>query len=97
MPVSKSLPDVDANLDPGGLIRTAFEMEDLTPPDARTIFLDWAIKLDPVLDPHIAIRRLIALYSGHAAEGHPMAAVLREGLGATTGPLGRRGGARARR
>lgn len=88
--------DIDPALDPGGLIASAYAMDDLTPPQARTIFLDWAIKLDPALDPHICIRRLLALFEASVPPTHPMTHVLREGLTQTTGPLGRRGGARGR-
>lgn len=92
-----AFPDVDQALDPGGLIRESYCIQGLDIDQARSIFLDWAIKINPDLDPHIAIRRLLALFSGHASASHPMTHVLREGLGQTTGPLGRRGGSRGRR
>ncbi|WP_417249061.1 hypothetical protein [Celeribacter sp.] len=88
---------VDPALDPGGLIRESYRIEGLTIEEARSIFLDWAIKLDPTLDPAIAIRRLLGLYSHLSDAEHPMTRVLEEGLGTIVGPTGRRGGSRARR
>jgi hypothetical protein len=72
-------------------------MDGITIGEVRTIFLDWAIKLDPELQPDIAIRRLLALFDQGANDAHPMTHVLREGLGSLSGPAGRRGGSRARR
>ncbi|WP_417270434.1 hypothetical protein [Celeribacter sp.] len=88
---------VDPNLDPGGLIRESYHIEGLSLVEARSIFLDWAIKLDPKLDPAIAIRRLLAVYAGRGMADHPMTQVLTDGLGKLQGPQGRRGGSRARR
>lgn len=88
---------VDAALDPGGLIRESYRIEGLDLQQARSIFLDWAIKLDATLEPAIAIRRLLALYSAKVHDDHPMTLVLRDGLGRLSGPQGRRGGSRARR
>jgi hypothetical protein len=72
-------------------------MEGITIGETRSIFLDWAIKIGPELQPDIAIRRLLALYDQGAHDEHPMTHVLREGLGSLVGPGGRRGGSRARR
>ncbi|WP_417242528.1 hypothetical protein [Celeribacter sp.] len=88
---------IDANLDPGGLIRESYRIEGLGLAEARSIFLDWAIKLDAKLDPSIAIRRLLAVYGGRGMADHPMTLVLTDGLGKLRGPQGRRGGSRARR
>lgn len=63
--------------DPRGLISEAYRME-LTPEDARAIFLDWALGL-PEGGGRAEIERLLATY-GPGAPGHPMTAVLREGL-----------------
>lgn len=89
--------DYDEALDPGGLIRESYRIDNITIQEARSIFLDWAIKIGPDLRPDIAIRRLIGLYEQGAADQHPMTLVLREGLGSLIGPSGRRGGSRARR
>ncbi|WP_460275483.1 hypothetical protein [Celeribacter sp. ULVN23_4] len=94
---SMNLPEVDPALDPGGLIRESYRIENLGLPEARSIFLDWAIKIDPDLSPNIAIRRLLALYAPLGGPSHPMTVVLTEGLGRLSGPGGRRGGSRARR
>ncbi|AJE47656.1 hypothetical protein [Celeribacter indicus] len=90
-------PDVDPALDPGGLIRESYRIEGLGLLEARSIFLDWAIKLDPKLDATIAIRRLLALYAPVADPAHPMTRVLEEGLGEMRLQTGRRGGSRGRR
>lgn len=92
-----NLPDVDPTLDPGGLIRESYRIDGLSLAEARSIFLDWAIKLDPDLEPSIAIRRLLGVYGTSAPADHPMTSVLRDGLGRLVGPSGRRGGARGRR
>lgn len=89
--------EYDKDLDPGGLIRESYRIENITIQEARSIFLDWAIKIGPDLQPDIAIRRLIGLYEQGAQDQHPMTLVLREGLGSLIGPSGRRGGSRARR
>lgn len=89
--------NVDPALDPGGLIHESYLIEGLTIGEARSIFLDWAIKLDPQLEPSIAIRRLLGLYRHLNDETHPMTTVLEEGLGTLAGSGGRRGGSRARR
>ncbi|SEK40961.1 hypothetical protein SAMN04488032_102231 [Pacificibacter marinus] len=89
--------DYDDALDPGGLIRESYRIENITLSEARSIFLDWAIKLGPDLRPDIAIRRLLGLYEQGPQDQHPMTLVLREGLGSLLGPSGRRGGSRARR
>ena len=69
-------------------------MEPLGPEDCRTIFLDWALGLpDPAGPAEIAV--LLAHY-GPRHPGHPMTAVLREGL-ETAHPQRRRGGPHRRR
>lgn len=88
---------VDAALDPGGLIRESYRIDGLSMPEARSIFLDWAIKLAPELQPQIAIRRLLALYAPYGGPSHPMTVVLQEGLGELAEAPHRRGGSRARR
>jgi hypothetical protein len=63
--------------DPRGLMLEAYRM-DLAPAEARAIFLDWALGL-PEGGGAAEIARLLARY-GAAQPGHPMTAVLREGL-----------------
>jgi hypothetical protein len=96
MPRRETL-DYDASLDPGGLIRESYRIENITIEEARSIFLDWAIKIGPEMRADIAIRRLLGLYERGVEDIHPMTLVLREGLGSLIGPNGRRGGSRARR
>lgn len=72
--------------DPRALIREAYAME-LTPADARAIFLDWALGL-PEGDGRGEIERLLARYRPGAPD-HPMTRVLEEGL-TPPRPRGRR-------
>lgn len=79
-------------IDKVGLIREAYRIEGISIEEARSIFVDWALRLPadaPSLD---AIRLLLASYG---EVGHPMTAVLEEGLVEATAPR-RRGGRRAR-
>lgn len=81
--------------DPTGLIREAYRIDGITAGECRSIFLDWALKLDPRLDSAGAIGLLLGRYAPGAGEDHPMTAVLRAAL---AGPArtGRRGGWRGR-
>ncbi|HRO12314.1 hypothetical protein [Amaricoccus sp.] len=79
--------------DPRGLILEAYRMQ-LTPEDARTIFLDWA--LGPEAGEAGAIAELLAHYAARQPD-HPMSAVLRAAAAETAPTPGRRGGYRARR
>ncbi|MEM7614104.1 MAG: hypothetical protein AAF245_03605 [Pseudomonadota bacterium] len=81
-------------IDPRGLLFEAYRMEDVTGPDCRTIFLDWALGLAPDEDHAAAIQSALDAYAG-AAPGHPMTAVLTEGLAKAQAPR-RRGGPGAR-
>jgi hypothetical protein len=79
--------------DPKGLIREAFRIEGITEAECRSIFVDWALSIDHA-EPRVLIETLIARH-GPGAAGHPMLAVLSEGLGAPARPR-RRGGWAAR-
>lgn len=76
-------------IDPSGLMQDAYQIEGISEPECRSIFLDWAMKL-PSGDPQDAIRRVLAEY-GAAQPDHPMTRVLTEGLGQAAQPA-RRGG-----
>ncbi|MEM9796443.1 MAG: hypothetical protein AAF919_08135 [Pseudomonadota bacterium] len=76
--------------DPKGLIRDAYAIEGIGPSECRSIFLDWALGVEG--DPKPAIARLLAR---HGVAGHPMDAVLRDGL--AEAPVARRRGGRAAR
>lgn len=80
-------------IDPRGLIFEAYRME-VGPEDCRTIFFDWVLGR-PEGGRTEEIAALLAHY-GPAHPGHPMTAVLREGIEAAR-PAGRRGGRRSRR
>jgi len=81
--------------DPKGLIREAFRIEGITYSECRSIFMDWALSMGPGHVPGEAIAALFARYAADAP-GHPMTAVLKEGLAAPGAPQ-RRGGWRGRR
>ena len=81
-------------IDPRGLIREAFSIEGISEPECRSIFLDWAIGFPAADDAQAAIRHLLATYTD-GNHGHPMIAVLSEGLGDAPSAQ-RRGGRRGR-
>lgn len=80
-------------LDPKGLILESYRIEDITPAQCRSIFLDWALSLPLEQDTGTAIRALLARYASEGA--HPMTRVLSEGLTTMAAPR-RRGGWRSR-
>lgn len=84
----------DPQIDPKGLIHDAYRMEEITPGECRSVFLDWALSLPEGQDSAEAMRRLMNRL-GSAAPGHPMTDVLQEGLTGAVQPR-RRGGWRAR-
>ena len=81
-------------IDKTGLIRESFEIEGISLPECRSIFLDWAIKLPTDIKPQSAISFLLHTY-GHQPADHPMMVVLNEGLNPSKS-TGRRGGRKAR-
>jgi hypothetical protein len=90
--MSPAKPPADP-LDPKGLMRESFRIEGITEPECRSIFVDWALRLEASA-PRAAIEALLQRYADQPSD-HPMLAVLREGL--TDGPrAGRRGGRAAR-
>jgi hypothetical protein len=82
-------PDPDP-VDPKGLIREAFRIEDIGASECRSIFLDWALSLPDAMPPERGIKALLSRYQGEPLD-HPMQTVLREGL-AEVPSRGRRGG-----
>ncbi|NDW00576.1 hypothetical protein [Salipiger sp. PrR002] len=80
-------------LDPKALIAEAYRIEGITSEECRSIFLDWALSLPEGADVQAALSGLIAR---HDVPGHPMTAVLKQGLGEERVPR-RRGGRAARR
>lgn len=79
--------------DPKALIREAYNIEGITAPECRSIFLDWALSLPVEMDQTETIGLLL---ERHGVEGHPMTQVLRDGLETLKTPR-RRGGWMARR
>ncbi len=82
------------DIDRIGLIREAYRIEGIGPPECRSIFLDWAIRLPQDFAPDAAIRLLLESY-GVGAPDHPMTQVLTDGLAGAAAPR-RRGGWRSR-
>ncbi|MEO0831154.1 MAG: hypothetical protein AAFY03_11960, partial [Pseudomonadota bacterium] len=60
--------------DPKGLIYEAYQIDGITKPECRTIFLDWALSLPDAVAPATAINALLDRY-GAAHADHPMTAV----------------------
>lgn len=85
-------PDRDP-IDPKNLVREAFRIEGITDAECRSILVDWALSIE-ASEARPAIEALLTRHAD-APAGHPMTAVLREGLGAP--PSGRRRGGRAAR
>lgn len=81
-----------SSFDPKGLIREAYRIEGIDDSQCRSIFLDWALSLPVDADNKTAITALLEIYG---TEGHPMTAVLQDGLTAADKPK-RRGGWRSR-
>lgn len=76
------------------LMHDVFQMEDITAPDCRTVFMDWALSRADLRDSEEALKSLIAHYEPGFPH-HPMIAVLKEGLVRNI-KTGRRGGWRSR-
>ncbi|NDV00872.1 hypothetical protein [Pseudoroseicyclus tamaricis] len=81
-----------AQNDPQGLIRESYRIEGITIEQCRSIFFDWAMSLPEGAEARRVIPGLLEQYGD---EGHPMTAVLRDGLEAPPEPK-RRGGRSAR-
>jgi uncharacterized membrane protein YgcG len=85
--------------DPKGLVYECYRIDGIGMAECRSIFLDWALSLPPDTEmrPHLVL--LMDEY-GTRHPGHPMTAVLREGLDRVAARPVRRGGhsgGRARR
>lgn len=65
--------------DPRGLIHESFNMDGISEKDCRTIFLDWALGVPGDSDVRSLLSELAAHY-GPLHPGHPMVAILEEGL-----------------
>lgn len=83
-----------SKIDPKGLIYQAFRIDDITPSQCRSIFLDWALSLPAEQDSGAAIAELLARFGADAPD-HPMREVLQQGQTRMTNPR-RRGGWRGR-
>lgn len=73
-----------------GVIRDAFNIENISAPECRTIFLDWA------LEPHPDMQKAAAALAAHYADqpNHPMLAILKDAATATNASPRRKGGKR---
>ncbi|MBV2360901.1 hypothetical protein KUH32_14125 [Thalassococcus sp. CAU 1522] len=79
-------------IDPKGLIREAYRIDGITAEECRSIFLDWALSVPADSDTTALIGTLL---ERHGETGHPMTAVLEDGLARISAPR-RRGGWRSR-
>lgn len=66
-------------LDPRGLIREAYRLEDAGPEACRSIFLDWALGRTEAEGAPESVAALHARYAQERPD-HPMTQVLAEGL-----------------
>ena len=66
-------------VDPKGLIQEAYKIDGITESECRSIFLDWALAVASSADTQANIATLL---ERHGDDGHPMTAVLKEGLAA---------------
>lgn len=82
-------------MDAKGLIFESYQIDGITTPECRSIFLDWAISVPEGVESADWIRALLDRFQSKNAD-HPMTQVLREALEAAPRPK-RRGGARGRR
>ena len=80
--------------DPKGLVRESYRIDGISGPECRSIFIDWALSLQPGVEVDEALRAVLAEYALAAPE-HPMSRVLTEALGAPERPR-RNGGCAAR-
>jgi hypothetical protein len=78
-------------IDPKGLIRESYRIEGITPGECRSILVDWALSLAPGTDAREALRSLAARHWPENP-GHPMNAVIDEGLSRDAAAPRRRGG-----
>ena len=85
----------DPETDPKGLIADAFAIEGITAEECRSIFLDWALSLPGEGGTGPALKVLTERFAP-ANPGHPMTAILREGLAGGADAPRRRGGRQAR-
>lgn len=81
-------------LDPKGLVRDSFLIENITSGQCRSIFLDWALSLPEAIDSKDAITALLVKYETQYPN-HPMTDVMQSGI-ADMGRPKRRGGWRSR-
>ena len=81
-------------LDPKGLIKESYRIEGISPPECRSIFLDWALGVAQAADMPAQINQLLAIYGVNAPD-HPMTEVLKLGLEPSE-KSGRRGGRKGR-
>tara|TARA_B100000902_G_C27195653_1_gene856321 strand:+ start:417 stop:686 length:270 start_codon:yes stop_codon:yes gene_type:complete len=65
--------------DPRGLLFEAYRMENISPPECRSIFLDWILGLDSSIEYELAMMAALKEYENDNFS-HPMTQVIREGL-----------------
>lgn len=80
-------------IDPRGLMQDAYQIDGISEPECRSIFLDWAIGVPVGEDMAGMIQILLGRHAD--APDHPMTKVLREGLDRPP-RAGRRGGRKSR-
>ena len=81
-------------LDPKALIREAYNIQDISAAECRSIFLDWALTIPSHGDILDIVQQLLDKYETYS-QTHPMTQTLRLGLQMAEPPR-RRGGWRRR-
>jgi len=79
-----------SSLDPRGVIADAFKIEGISPPECRSIFLDWALEPRKAGELQAAAETLAKQFS--SLPEHPMTALLKEASVGLSGTPKRRGG-----
>ena len=81
-----------SSFDPRGVIADAYKIENITAPECRSIFLDWALEPREASDLRQAASALAAQYADFPE--HPMTSILIEATVELSATPKRRGGRR---
>ncbi len=79
-----------SSLDPRGVITEAYKIDDISAPECRSIFLDWALEPREAGDLRAAAQTLANQFSNRPT--HPMTLILQEAAIELTAAPKRRGG-----
>ena len=83
------------SIDPKGLIRESYNIENISMAQCRTIFFEWAVQIPADINATDYIEAGLAYYAPRNPPNHPMTQVMRDGL--KPAETARRRGGRAAR